>query len=270
MKLRGAWIQELRGSIGGSRDRNRISYQTLPDGSIRMMKCPNAPRPATGKQGLYRHQLHFLSRKYNVMSDADKKTLRETAQEHKTTPWAYYVKQEYPENCLWLLCNQNAYVIEHLPNRVPSHVEDFFFANWIGHEERALVGFPLHYLLPMKNDYSKVELWYWLWSVGGELQEYWIDQHRVTEDWDENRATWNNQPSFDPTPTDSDYGGNVPDEWHKYDVTSDVDDYIENNKPLYGWLTKYRTTVGELPNETSWMSYLNSWLTTWPVLKVIL
>ena len=74
-----------------------------------------------------------------------------------------------------------------------------------------------------------------------------IDIHRITKDWKEYEVTWNNSDSqhlweggnFDPNPSDSiiiandDDGG-----WKSFDVTSDVQLFVNGDVPNYGWLLR--------------------------------
>ncbi|MCJ7571987.1 MAG: DNRLRE domain-containing protein, partial [Candidatus Thermoplasmatota archaeon] len=65
--------------------------------------------------------------------------------------------------------------------------------------------------------------------VGRTLRLY-----RATSLWNENTITWNNQPSYPLLPTTS---STVPSSfgWMTWDVTRDVQDFIDGTKPNYGW-----------------------------------
>ena len=61
-----------------------------------------------------------------------------------------------------------------------------------------------------------------------------ITLYRVTSDWDETSVTWNTQPSCASQPTTS---STVPSSygWMSWDVTSDVEDFVNGIRTDYGW-----------------------------------
>ena len=62
--------------------------------------------------------------------------------------------------------------------------------------------------------------------------------HRIEGEWTETGVTWNNQPSINPTPTDSKSTGTATNVWIEWDVTSDVQDFVGDTYN-YGWMVKY-------------------------------
>ncbi len=58
--------------------------------------------------------------------------------------------------------------------------------------------------------------------------------YKINEDWDESTVTFNNQPPTEPYATSYSI---VPDhfDWMKWDVTTDVQNYINGQTVLYGW-----------------------------------
>ena len=66
--------------------------------------------------------------------------------------------------------------------------------------------------------------------AGRELKLY-----KITRDWDESTTNWNNQPSYHST---SSTGAPVPgmiNNWMEWDVTSDVQDFVNRAIDNYGW-----------------------------------
>jgi len=59
--------------------------------------------------------------------------------------------------------------------------------------------------------------------------------YRVTSDWDEDTVTWNTRPSIASAVTSYDVVPNSPGSWMEWDVTSDVNDFVDENKVNYGW-----------------------------------
>lgn len=71
--------------------------------------------------------------------------------------------------------------------------------------------------------------------------------HRITDSWAEGTVTWTNTGSdYDGTATDNqlvDYDGGVPDSVN-WDVTSDVQDFVDGTETNYGWLIKDNPETG--------------------------
>jgi hypothetical protein len=68
--------------------------------------------------------------------------------------------------------------------------------------------------------------------------------YSITSDWDEGTVTWNTQPSYTTTATSS---SAVPATWGwmRWDVTSDVQDYVAGLQTNYGWQVMDTTTWGD-------------------------
>jgi len=63
-----------------------------------------------------------------------------------------------------------------------------------------------------------------------------VELHRVTSDWSESGATWNNQPSYDSAITASKACSEISDDsWVEFDVTSDVQAWVNGTYDNYGW-----------------------------------
>lgn len=81
---------------------------------------------------------------------------------------------------------------------------------------------------------ATLNLFYYYWTStnpqGRELTLY-----RITNNWNEETATWNNQPTYYTIPTNSSL---IPDEinnWIQWNVTSDIQKYVDGQATNYGW-----------------------------------
>ena len=83
---------------------------------------------------------------------------------------------------------------------------------------------------------AKIRLYYY----GGDQTGRQVNVHRVLASWNESSITWNNQPSFDSTPSTS---INMPSSygWVEFDVTEDVQKMFNGEIPNYGWCIKFNT-----------------------------
>jgi len=63
-----------------------------------------------------------------------------------------------------------------------------------------------------------------------------LNVHRVLGNWTETGLHWNNQPSFASSPTD---GIPVGGDWHEWDVTADVQAFVNGSAPNHGWVIKW-------------------------------
>lgn len=60
------------------------------------------------------------------------------------------------------------------------------------------------------------------------------DIHRITSDWQENTITWSNQPSYSNTALSS-HNSSTTMTWNEFDVTSAIEDILQNNGDNYGF-----------------------------------
>ncbi len=101
-------------------------------------------------------------------------------------------------------------------------------------ESDALLKFDLSNLPPDANiNSATLNMYYYYWKdnnpTGRELTAY-----KIIEDWDEMTVTFNNQPSTAPelsasSTVPADYG------WMSWDVSEDVQDYVNGQTENYGW-----------------------------------
>ena len=68
--------------------------------------------------------------------------------------------------------------------------------------------------------------------------------YRVTDDWQEMTVTWNTQPDRDFEATDACAVPGSPGQWMMWDVTVDVQDFVDGTLPDYGWMIMDETYWG--------------------------
>ncbi|MDE3067536.1 MAG: DNRLRE domain-containing protein [Verrucomicrobiota bacterium] len=97
-----------------------------------------------------------------------------------------------------------------------------------------------------------------------------LEVHRASSTWQESTVTWDTQPDFDGRPTDiqsAGLGAGVT----RWDVTGDVNGFINGSFPNYGWLIKDGSEGGDTGDlKTRFPSTASSTTdkTRWPVLLV--
>ena len=81
---------------------------------------------------------------------------------------------------------------------------------------------------------AKLYLFYYNWydnsPAGRNLTIY-----RITSDWNEETVTWNTKPSYDPTLSASATVPSAPGKWMSWNVTSDVQKFVNGEKTNFGW-----------------------------------
>ncbi|RLF31632.1 MAG: hypothetical protein DRM98_05275 [Thermoplasmata archaeon] len=89
---------------------------------------------------------------------------------------------------------------------------------------------------------AKLKLYYYSYydnnPSGNNLSIY-----RITSDWNEDTVTWETQPTCASQPTDISIVPSLTNTWMEWDVTSDVQDFINGEKTNYGW---------KITDETYW------------------
>ena len=62
-----------------------------------------------------------------------------------------------------------------------------------------------------------------------------LNVYRITSDWDENTVTWNTQPTYHSSPTTKSPVPSSVGSWMEWNVTSDVQDFVDKTFTNYGW-----------------------------------
>lgn len=76
---------------------------------------------------------------------------------------------------------------------------------------------------------------YWHAQSDGDSSGHNVCTYRVTGNWDEDAVTWNTQPSHNPTETDTIAMPSSPGVWVSWDVTDDVQSFVNGTLDNYGW-----------------------------------
>jgi len=81
---------------------------------------------------------------------------------------------------------------------------------------------------------AKINLYYYTWiSNNPSGREYTM--YRITSDWEEETVTWNTRPSYEQEVTSSAYVPGTTETWMTWDVTSDVQKFVNGEEVNYGW-----------------------------------
>lgn len=70
------------------------------------------------------------------------------------------------------------------------------------------------------------------------LEDHFVDLHRVTNDWEEDTITWNNQPSFNPIAESTSFNDSDTYTWLSWDITSLLQDWLDGALPNHGVVLK--------------------------------
>jgi len=92
--------------------------------------------------------------------------------------------------------------------------------------------------------YAKLNLYYYYYNDGNPVGDM-VTAHRITSDWDELTVTWNNQPSYTSEITASNIFPSAPGFWIEWNVTTDVQNYIDGTQSNFGWLLAAHSTSNE-------------------------
>ncbi len=114
---------------------------------------------------------------------------------------------------------------------------NFFKVGWSSYgnyDYDSLLKFDLSSITSDKKVFAKLYLYYYDYYERGYEVDFNI--YRVTSDWDEDNVTWNKQPSKVTISTDTLIVPWYPGVWLEFDVTEDVQGFIEGIYNNYGWL----------------------------------
>ena len=73
-----------------------------------------------------------------------------------------------------------------------------------------------------------------------------LNLYKITSDWEEEIVTWNTQPTYASLPTDYSTVPSSTGLWMDWDVTTDVQDFVDGTESNYGW---------KITDETYWGSF---------------
>lgn len=107
--------------------------------------------------------------------------------------------------------------------------------NTDGDYNYTLIQFPLS-SIPSNVLVNSATMSLYITNSGSTSSEV-VEVHRITSVWDESTATWNNPPTYDSniitTEPLIDFG-----QWHTFDLTSEIGNYINGSLVNNGWLLK--------------------------------
>ena len=106
--------------------------------------------------------------------------------------------------------------------------------DWFNTNCDALIKFDISSIPSNIKVFAKLYLYYYDYNLNPANREYSI--YRITSNWDENTATWINQPSYVSTMTDILIVTESTGIWLEYDVSDDVQSFIDGKTDNYGWI----------------------------------
>lgn len=93
--------------------------------------------------------------------------------------------------------------------------------------------------VPSSSTIQSARLRLYLYQAPAASRNY--DAHRVTATWSETGITWNNQPGVAASATSTTATGITANSWIEWDVTSDVQAFVNASLTNYGWRIKDQT-----------------------------
>lgn len=143
--------------------------------------------------------------------------------------------------------SDDTYIDEYTPNQGDINgTKEYLLLrnmNLSGWELDTLVMFDLSSIpIAATVESARLHFYYYLYSDSDPTGNP-IKAHRITSAWSESTTSWNTRPVYDPTETDTvsmpaSYG------WMQWDVTGDVQDFIDGTETNYGWQIMNATASG--------------------------
>lgn len=116
--------------------------------------------------------------------------------------------------------------------------------------------------IPSNSKITNAKLYLWPTGYGGSPACRTIDCYRVTSSWYEENVTWNNKPTFFSNITSSAIVPSNLEDLMIWDVTSDLQGFINGSYSNYGWVLKDRNEnvpIGETVCSKGFSSKENSY-----------
>lgn len=267
MKIKTAWLSEMRGALGRPFLGGMNCFRTDKYGNIVGLKSPSEPRVPSKKQPLYRHQLRYWSLHWNFLTTEEKNSYAELGKKNNITGYNYYIAEKYDVNNLYMAPTDNRWVELWHPDTNPRAEEGLHISNDEEFEDWIYINFPLEKL--SKNlEVTKAELWLLYyeeagWSGTGKR----INCHQILQPWSENTITYNNRPYHYPLYTTWSL---MPEDghWFSLNVTNDIQNIISSGILGFGWMLKYQETVTEQESMSGLRSTYPHDNDYWPYLKL--
>jgi len=120
---------------------------------------------------------------------------------------------------------------------------EYGYAGSLGWEWDALIKFAISNITEDTSIISaKLKIYYYEQNYYNYTNHN-LNLYRITNDWDENTVTWNNQPAYDSQKTTIAIISDFPSKWIEFDVTDNVQEFINKDLNNYGW---------KINDETDW------------------
>lgn len=269
MKIKTAWLNELRGSVGKPFLGGLSCFRTDKYGNITGLKSPSEPRVPTGKQPLYRHQLRYWSLHWNFLTPGQKANYAALGEADEITGYDYYIKEHYDINNLYVAPTDNRWVELWSPDKNPTAEEYLHMSDDEDFEDWTYINFPLAKICqPIVITKAELFLRY-AGEAGSSAEGKRVDCHKIVDQWHEQQITYNNRPSVAGTETDH---TDMPAEMtlFSFDVTADINSLISSGILFYGWRVKFHETVGTGESMSSLRSTYPHDDDYWPFLRLSL
>lgn len=269
MKIKTAWLSELRGALGRPFLGGMSCFRTDQYGNIVGLKSPNEPRIPSGKQDLYRHQLRYWSLHWNFLTPGEKQTYQDLGAAEDITGYDYFMKLFYDTANLYMAPTNNRWVELWSPDKNPTAEEVLHLSDDEDFEDWVYINFPLGKI--SKNlVITKAELWLkYSGEAGSSAEGKRVDCHKIRGAWSETTITYNTRPSIDVMEVDhTDMPAEM--EWFSFDVTANINSLIAGGLLFYGWRIKFNTTVGTGESYSGLRSTHPHDDDHWPYLKLTL
>jgi parallel beta-helix repeat protein len=132
----------------------------------------------------------------------------------------------------------DAVVTQEFPDANHGDGPSLRFRTCSGFQRYNFIKFDVSSIQPGITIKSAVLKFYWYAQSDGNAFGYTASAYRVTDDWDEHNVTWDNQPNYYPLATNTTTMPGSLGTWVSWDVTSDVQDFVDGAVINYGWRTE--------------------------------
>jgi len=269
MKIKTAWLSELRGSLGRPFLGGMNCFRTDKYGNIVGLKKPDPSRLFAGKRSLYQHQLRYWSLHWNFLTPGQKQAYQDLGDAEEITGYNYFMKLFYDIDNLYMAPTDNRWVELWAPNKNPTAEEYLHISDDEEYEDWIYINFPLE-KISRNLVITKAELWLkYSGEAGWGAEGKRVDCYNILKTWSETSITYNNRPVANPEYTTWSL---MPEEgeWLNFDVTEDIRKIIESGVLTFGWKLNFQETVTVEESNSGLRSTYPHDDDHWPFLKLIL
>ena len=101
--------------------------------------------------------------------------------------------------------------------------------------------------IPLYTTILSATMYVYYHSSDGDPSGHPIDFHKILEDWNEGTVTWNNRPDHNPSISATATVPGSAGQWMQWDVTDDVQNFVDGLEDNFGWKLIDSTTSGPTP-----------------------